>query len=51
MGDLGVVYPLGPVEVPDRSRRQLLNLLAFGAVIGVALGALYPVGRSITATG
>ncbi|MCP9786622.1 cytochrome b6-f complex iron-sulfur subunit [Cyanobium sp. N5-Cardenillas] len=45
MADLGFVDPLGPGEVPDLSRRQLLNLLTFGVVTGVALGALYPVGR------
>jgi hypothetical protein len=27
---------------PDPSRRQLLNLLTFGAVTGVVVGALYP---------
>ena len=32
-------------EVPDAGRRQALNLLTFGALAGVALGALYPVGR------
>jgi cytochrome b6-f complex iron-sulfur subunit len=32
----------GGDPVPDPSRRQLLNLIAFGAVTGVAAGALYP---------
>jgi cytochrome b6-f complex iron-sulfur subunit len=29
-------------DVPDFGRRQLMNLLAFGTVTGVAIGALYP---------
>lgn len=33
----------GSADVPDMGRRQFLNLLAFGAVTGTALGALYPV--------
>ena len=32
-------------DVPDLGRRQFMNLLTFGAVTGVALGALYPVVR------
>ena len=35
------VSPSGE-RVPDPSRRQLLNLLTFGAVTGVVAGALYP---------
>jgi cytochrome b6-f complex iron-sulfur subunit len=31
------------VDVPDMGRRQFMNLLTFGTVTGVALGALYPV--------
>ncbi len=30
-------------DVPDMGRRQFMNVLTFGAVGGVALGALYPV--------
>jgi cytochrome b6-f complex iron-sulfur subunit len=30
------------VDVPDMGRRQFMNLLTFGTVTGVALGALYP---------
>lgn len=33
----------GTPDVPDMGRRQFMNLLAFGAVTGTALGALYPV--------
>ncbi|HIK28911.1 MAG: cytochrome b6-f complex iron-sulfur subunit [Oscillatoriaceae bacterium SKW80] len=33
----------GSADVPDMGRRQFLNFLAFGAVTGTALGALYPV--------
>ncbi len=33
----------GASDVPDLSRRQFMNLLTFGSVTGVALGALYPV--------
>lgn len=33
----------GSSDVPDMGRRQLLNLLTFGTVTGVAAGALYPV--------
>ncbi|MDM7954687.1 MAG: cytochrome b6-f complex iron-sulfur subunit [Cyanobium sp. CZS 25K] len=32
-------------ELPSLGRRQFMNLLTFGAVTGVALGALYPVVR------
>ena len=32
-------------DVPDMGRRQFMNLLTFGTVTGVALGALYPVVR------
>jgi cytochrome b6-f complex iron-sulfur subunit len=31
------------MNVPDMGRRQFMNLLTFGTVTGVALGALYPV--------
>ncbi|MEA5515472.1 cytochrome b6-f complex iron-sulfur subunit [Nodularia sp. UHCC 0506] len=31
------------MDVPDMGRRQFMNLLTFGTVTGVALGALYPV--------
>ncbi len=30
-------------DVPDLGRRQFMNLLTFGTITGVALGALYPV--------
>ena len=30
-------------NVPDLGRRQFMNLLTFGSITGVALGALYPV--------
>lgn len=30
-------------DVPDLGRRQFMNLLTFGSITGVALGALYPV--------
>ncbi|MDJ0577467.1 MAG: cytochrome b6-f complex iron-sulfur subunit [Xenococcaceae cyanobacterium MO_234.B1] len=30
-------------DVPDMGRRQFMNLLTFGTITGVALGALYPV--------
>ncbi|MGE5657434.1 MAG: cytochrome b6-f complex iron-sulfur subunit [Actinomycetota bacterium] len=33
----------GTHDVPDMGRRQFMNLLTFGTVTGVALGALYPV--------
>ncbi len=33
----------GSSDVPDMGRRQFMNFLAFGAVTGTALGALYPV--------
>ncbi|MEO1003608.1 MAG: cytochrome b6-f complex iron-sulfur subunit [Cyanobacteria bacterium J06638_7] len=32
-------------DVPGMGRRQFMNLLTFGSVTGVALGALYPVVR------
>ncbi|ERN40266.1 rieske Fe-S protein [Rubidibacter lacunae KORDI 51-2] len=32
-------------DVPDMGRRQFMNLLAFGTISGVALGALYPIVR------
>ncbi|MDA0215767.1 MAG: cytochrome b6-f complex iron-sulfur subunit, partial [Cyanobacteria bacterium] len=32
-------------DVPGMGRRQFMNLLTFGSVTGVALGALYPVAR------
>lgn len=33
----------GISDVPDMGRRQFMNLLTFGTVTGVALGALFPV--------
>jgi cytochrome b6-f complex iron-sulfur subunit len=33
----------GSSDVPDMGRRQFMNLLTFGSITGVALGALYPV--------
>ncbi len=33
----------GSSDVPDLGRRQFMNLLTFGTITGVALGALYPV--------
>lgn len=33
----------GSDYVPDMGRRQFMNLLTFGTITGVALGALYPV--------
>ena len=33
----------GSSDVPDMGRRQFMNLLTFGTVTGVGLGALYPV--------
>lgn len=33
----------GSSNVPDMGRRQFMNLLTFGSITGVALGALYPV--------
>ena len=33
----------GTPDVPSMGRRQFMNLLTFGTVTGVALGALYPV--------
>ncbi len=35
----------GASDVPSMGRRQFMNLLTFGSVTGVALGALYPVVR------
>jgi cytochrome b6-f complex iron-sulfur subunit len=35
----------GNPDVPNMGRRQFMNLLTFGTVTGVALGALYPVVR------
>ena len=35
--------PSSSGDVPDMGRRQFMNLLTFGSVAGVALGALYPV--------
>ncbi|MDR9404431.1 MAG: cytochrome b6-f complex iron-sulfur subunit, partial [Halothece sp. Uz-M2-17] len=32
-------------EAPGMGRRQFMNLLTFGTITGVALGALYPVVR------
>lgn len=32
-------------DVPSMGRRQFMNLLTFGSVTGVALGALYPVAK------
>ena len=34
---------LSSSDVPGMGRRQIMNLLTFGSVTGVALGALYPV--------
>ena len=34
---------LSSSDVPRMGRRQFMNLLTFGSVTGVALGALYPV--------
>ncbi|MGV2827489.1 cytochrome b6-f complex iron-sulfur subunit [Myxosarcina sp. GI1(2024)] len=33
----------GSSDVPGMGRRQFVNLLTFGSITGVALGALYPV--------
>ncbi len=33
----------GNADVPDMGRRQFMNVLTFGTITGVALGALYPV--------
>lgn len=33
----------GSADIPDMGRRQFMNLLTFGSITGVALGALYPV--------
>ena len=35
-------------DVPSMGRRQFMNLLTFGTVTGVALGALYPVSQYFT---
>tara|TARA_Y100001968_G_scaffold309723_1_gene329852 strand:- start:15723 stop:16250 length:528 start_codon:yes stop_codon:yes gene_type:complete len=35
-------------DVPSMGRRQFMNLLTFGTVTGVALGALYPVASYFT---
>ena len=35
-------------DVPSMGRRQFMNLLTFGTVTGVALGALYPVANYFT---
>ena len=42
MADANALPPVSGDDVPDPSRRQLLNLLSFGAVTGVVGGALYP---------
>lgn len=42
MTDTNSLASPGGGAVPDPSRRQLLNLLTFGAVTGVVGGALYP---------
>lgn len=34
-----------PADVPSMGRRQFMNLLTFGSLTGIALGALYPVVR------
>lgn len=36
------------IDVPSMGRRQFMNLLTFGTVTGVALGALYPVSQYFT---
>ncbi|MBW4631825.1 MAG: cytochrome b6-f complex iron-sulfur subunit [Iphinoe sp. HA4291-MV1] len=36
------------MDVPDMGRRQFMNLLTFGTVTGVALGALYPLVKYLT---
>ncbi len=38
----------GSMDVPSMGRRQFMNLLTFGTVTGVALGALYPVASYFT---
>jgi cytochrome b6-f complex iron-sulfur subunit len=48
MTGIDLAGPAGSDERPDLSRRQLLNLLTFGAVSGVAIGVLYPVARFFT---
>lgn len=42
MADTNALASPGGDQVPDLSRRQLLNLITFGAVTGVVGGALYP---------
>lgn len=42
MADMNALASPGGDQVPDPSRRQLLNLITFGAVTGVVGGALYP---------
>ncbi len=39
---------LNAADVPSMGRRQFMNLLTFGTVTGVALGALYPVAQYFT---
>lgn len=42
MTDVHVLQGGSDDQVPDPSRRQLLNLITFAAVTGVVGGALYP---------
>jgi len=42
---LPAMTQLSSSDVPGMGRRQFMNLLTFGSVTGVALGALYPVAR------
>ena len=42
MSNTSSLAPAGGDEAPDLARRQLLNLITFGAVTGVIGGALYP---------
>jgi len=42
MPNTSSLAPAGGDEAPDLARRQLLNLITFGAVTGVIGGALYP---------
>jgi len=39
---------MNSADVPSMGRRQFMNLLTFGTVTGVALGALYPVAQYFT---
>jgi len=39
---------MNAADVPSMGRRQFMNLLTFGTVTGVALGALYPVAQYFT---